>query len=447
MLVANNIKTVTEVTREITQLLENKFNFVRIIGEISNLRIPASGHHYFNLKDQDAQLRSVLFKNQQRFLTQQLKDGLEVVCDGRITVYKPRGDYQLIIDTIDFRGSGQLQIAFEKLKQKLRSEGLFDHDKKKKIPQFIEKILLITSSTGAAVHDFLSICRKRKAPLLVQILPVRVQGDTAANEISGAIELAQKISPEVIVLCRGGGSIEDLWSFNEETVARAIGNSMIPVVTGIGHETDFTIADFCADMRAATPTAAAEMLIPNAETLLSTIEQSMGRMLNLLTWRLDAATLRIQNTRRFLSRFDSTFNHQSIRLDAAATKLYKNMELFFQRKEQLLDDLQASITDRSPLLIFQVYENRLAALLSNISRSTKRHFEIKEAAFNKTAAILDSVSPLATLARGYAIASIDSQDKKIQKVITDSAQVSKGEKIGVQLHKGTLTCSIISKGS
>jgi exodeoxyribonuclease VII large subunit len=274
-----------------------------------------------------------------------------------------------------------------------------------------------------------------------------VQGVNAAIEISRAIELAQQISPEVIVLCRGGGSIEDLWSFNEEMVARAIGNSVVPVVTGIGHETDFTIADFCADMRAATPTAAAEMLIPNAETLLSTIEHSLARMLNLLEWRLQAATLRIQHTHRFLSRFDSAFSHQSIRLDDASTQFNKHMILFFQRKEQLLDDLQASITDRFPLQVFQLYENRLANLLNTITRSTKRHFEIKEAAFKKAAAILDSVSPLATLARGYAIASIDSQDKKKKEIITDSAQVAEGENIGVQLHKGTLNCSVISKGS
>lgn len=447
MLVAHNIKTVTEVTREISQLLENKFNFVRIIGEISNLRIPASGHHYFNLKDQDAQIRAVLFKNQRRFLAQELKDGLEIVCDGRITVYTPRGDYQLIIDTIDFRGSGQLQIAFERLKQKLRSEGLFDQEKKKKIPEFIENIILITSPSGAAVHDFLTICRKRKSPLLVQILPVRVQGENAAIEISRAIELAQHIGPEAIVLCRGGGSIEDLWSFNEEIVARAIGNSVVPVVTGIGHETDFTIADFCADMRAATPTAAAEILVPNAETLLSTIEHSSKRMINLLEWRLQAATLRIQNSCRFLSRFDAAFSHHTIRLDTASVQLDKHMALFFQRKEQLLDDLQAAITDRFPLQLFELHENRLAHLLNDICRSTKRHVEIKEASFKKTAAILDSVSPLATLARGYAIASIEKPVNKKREIITDSAQVNKGDNIGVQLHKGTLTCSIIAKDS
>ena len=257
------ILTVSQISRSIRTLLEGEFRFISVSGEISNLSRPYSGHSYFTLKDEGAQLRAILFKGQQRFLAKDINDGQQVICHGRISVYEPRGDYQLIVDSIDFHGAGALQLQFEKLKNRLAVEGLFDQARKKMIPMFPRKIVLITSPTGAAVHDFLKVWRNRQWGATIQIFPVRVQGIGAAEEIAAAIATVNReLDSDIIVLCRGGGSLEDLWAFNEECVARAIADSTLAIVTAIGHEVDFTIADFCADLRAPTPTGAAEQIIP-----------------------------------------------------------------------------------------------------------------------------------------------------------------------------------------
>ncbi|WP_457576291.1 exodeoxyribonuclease VII large subunit, partial [Desulfomarina sp.] len=273
------VLTVTELTSSIKTLLEGEYRFIRIKGEVSNLRVPFSGHSYFSLKDSHSQIRAVLFKNQKRFVSHSLEDGQQIICFGRISVYEPRGDYQIIIDSIEHLGTGHLQIEFEKLKTRLASEGLFSHDIKKKIPTLPFKIIIISSPTGAALQDFLKIYSSRNFPACLQILPVRVQGEQAAKEIASAIESANRIKDaDILILCRGGGSIEDLWAFNEELTARAIYRSKIPVVTGIGHETDFTIADFCADLRCPTPTGAATAILPDGGELCKILKLLKRRM-------------------------------------------------------------------------------------------------------------------------------------------------------------------------
>ena len=312
------IATVSQVTRRIKDLLEGKFRFVQVSGEISNLRRPASGHCYFTLKDEDAQLAAVLFKNQQRYLLEQPRDGQQVICHGRVSVYEPRGSYQLIIDTIDFHGQGLLQLRFAELKKRLANEGLFGNDHKKKLPSHPRRITLVTSTSGAAVHDFLSIWRKRGRLVRVDIYPVRVQGKGAEAEISQAIEeLNRRQHCDVIVLCRGGGSLEDLWPFNEELPAWTIFHSQIPVVSAVGHEIDFTIADFCADMRAPTPTGAAELLLPDQAQLaghLATIRQRLARSLDN---RLTGSAQQLRHTVQRLGSLDSLFIRQTLRLPAA----------------------------------------------------------------------------------------------------------------------------------
>ena len=265
----STVYSVSALTRELKNLVESKYRFIQVQGEVSNLKRPYSGHSYFTLKDDRAQLRAVLFKGNSRYLQKPIEDGQQVICHGRISIYEPRGDYQLIVDTVDFQGSGLLQVKFEELKKKLAAEGLFDPDKKQPVQKFPREIVLVTSPTGAAVHDFLKIWRKRDVPCNILLFPVRVQGSGAADEISQAITTVNKHFPQVdcIVMCRGGGSLEDLWAFNEEVVARSIAESRLPVVSAIGHEIDFTISDFCADIRAATPTAAAEQLIPDRRQL------------------------------------------------------------------------------------------------------------------------------------------------------------------------------------
>lgn len=242
------IFSVSELTSSIKSMLEGRFPFISVAGEISNLRRPASGHLYFTLKDDRAQIKTVLFKTQQRYLEKTPRDGQMVVCQGRLTVYEPRGDYQLIVDAMDFHGAGALQLAFEQLKKKLAAEGLFDQEDKKPLPALPRHITLVTSPTGAAVHDFIRIAQSRYPQIRIAVFPVAVQGDAAAGEIQEAIlEINNQMHTDIIVLCRGGGSIEDLWAFNDEQLAREIRYSNIPVVSAVGHEIDFTIADFAAD--------------------------------------------------------------------------------------------------------------------------------------------------------------------------------------------------------
>ncbi|HBT97123.1 MAG TPA: exodeoxyribonuclease VII large subunit, partial [Desulfobulbaceae bacterium] len=262
------IQTVSQLTAALKFLVERQYSFIAVRGEISNLRLPASGHQYFTLKDAGAQLRAVLLKPQARYLAAPLRDGGQVICRGRVTVYEPRGDYQLLVDSVEADGEGELRLKFDTLKAKLTAEGLFAEERKRPLPAFPEKIVIITSATGAALHDFLTIWRRRRSNVHVVIYPSAVQGKNAALELATALErVNSEIGGDIIVLCRGGGSLEDLSAFNEEILARAIVRSQIPVVTGVGHEIDFTIADFCADWRAPTPTGAAERSIADCGRL------------------------------------------------------------------------------------------------------------------------------------------------------------------------------------
>lgn len=432
------IKTVSQVTREIKSLFEQRYQFVRISGEISNLRKPHSGHHYFNLKDDNAQIRAVLFKNQSRYLGETLSDGQQVICDGRITIYEPRGEYQIVIDSVMFCGSGHLQIAFEQLKAKLFKEGLFDQDCKQKLPHHIEKIILITSPSGAAVHDFLSVCYKRNADLTIQVLPVRVQGEGSVDEIVSALVQAENCDPDVIVLARGGGSIEDLWTFNEERVARAIFNCSIPVVSAIGHEIDTTIADYCADFRCATPTSAAELLIPHPQELKNSISRLMQRVARSMLWRLDTVQFRIDRAGRLLSTFDTAFYTKTMQLDALKIGLIDSMTTLLKDKNRQLRHHVQSLEQLSPRTTIRLHQVELDYCVERFKKGIEYQLGRKLSRFQETAAVLDSVSPLATLSRGYSIVTKPLSGE----IITDENQVDHGDPISIRLHKGMLACRV-----
>ncbi|MBE0585015.1 MAG: exodeoxyribonuclease VII large subunit [Desulfofustis sp.] len=441
---ARDVKTVSELTRDISQLLEGRYRFVRVAGEISGLRRPFSGHYYFVLKDASSQIKAVLFKNQQGYLSQQPGDGQQVICDGRITVYEPRGEYQIIVDTIDFHGTGHLQIAFERLKQRLKEQGLFDPAGKRPIPRFIEQIVLITSPTGAAVHDFLTVCRKRKASLQVRILPVRVQGEGASRDISGAIDLAHQLHPDVIVLCRGGGSIEDLWAFNEEEVARAIHRASIPIVTGIGHETDFTIADFCSDLRGATPTGAAELLVTDGTVLSRQVSGLCTRLQRTFAWQIDSIGSRLERLNRFLSTFDTAFSQPTLHLDRALSKLMESMLLRLERTQNRSEELVNRLRHNSPIHAIGSYQSRLEQLQDALKFRGRQCLDSKLNALQKAAAVLDSLSPLATLARGYSIVTTIPVPGQESILVTDEQQVAKDERIAITLHRGRLEAQVIA---
>jgi len=436
------VKTVSELTRDISQLLEGRYRFVRVAGEISGLRRPFSGHYYFLLKDAQCQIRAVLFKNQQSFLAREPRDGQQVICDGRVTVYEPRGEYQIIVDTIDFHGTGNLQIAFERLKQRLKEQGFFEAASKKSIPRFIEKVVLITSPSGAAIHDFLTVCHKRRASLQIQILPVRVQGEGAAQEISAAIDKAHELHPDVIVLCRGGGSIEDLWAFNEEEVARAMHRAHIPIVTGIGHETDFTIADFCSDLRGATPTGAAELLVVDGAVLGERVAALGARLQRSFSWRIESIGSRLDRLNRFLSTFDAAFSQPTLRLDRAASRLIESMSRRLERARHRTDELAGRLRHHSPLHAIDTYQSRLTRLREMVTICGRQTIDSKRHQLQRAAAVLDSLSPLATLARGYSIVSTVPTPGRDSRLITDEHQVAVHDRIAIVLHRGRLEAQV-----
>jgi len=282
------ILTVSELTLNIKGHLEEGFRELWVEGEISNFRSPASGHYYFTLKDDKSQIRAVVFRFMGRSLKFEPKDGLSVICRGRITVYEPRGEYQLILDYMEPKGIGALQLAFEQLKEKLAKEGLFDPAHKKLLPLLPQKIGIVTSPTGAAIRDLLTVIGRRFSNVEILINPVKVQGEGAHQEIAKSIyELNGIPGIDVIIITRGGGSLEDLWSFNEEIVARAIYRSSIPVISAVGHEIDFTIADFVADLRAPTPSAAGELVVRDKAELINLLETLFNRMKNIILHLLE----------------------------------------------------------------------------------------------------------------------------------------------------------------
>ncbi len=441
----DEVLTVTQITQSIRELLEGNYRFVHIRGEISNLRIPYSGHRYFVLKDSTAQLRAVLFKQQERYLDRPIEDGQQVICHGRISVYEQRGEYQLIVDSVEQAGSGMLQIAFEELKNRLASEGLFDPGRKRPIPAFPESIVMITSPTGAAIHDFLTVWRRRRSVAAIRLLPVRVQGRGAGEEIARAIDTANRlVAADLIVLCRGGGSIEDLWAFNEECVARAIVRSSLPVVTGIGHEIDFTIADFCADLRAPTPTGAAERIIPDGTVLLERIAALHRRLRHSLVRHLAVEERRLAACGKTLAAFPDHLERLALQLDLIIHRFSRTSDAFLRTREQRLAQLLARLETQTPLHQLQLKGLRLEHLQQRLGRNIAAILHTMESRLAAAAALLHSVSPLATLARGYAIVRKQEATTRQWTVLTDSGEVARGDRVDVLLARGGLSCEVLA---
>ena len=389
------LQSVSEITTKIKNLIESNFSHAYIFGEISNFKVATSGHAYFVLKDAEATIDAVMFREASRKLPMKPADGMQVNALGRISLYKPRGSYQIVIDTMEPRGLGSLFIEFNKLKEKLAKEGLFDEIYKKPIPFIPRKIGIITSPTGAAVRDMLRVIYSRFSPEVV-IFPVKVQGDEAKAEIKNAIECAnQRNDIDVIILGRGGGSLEDLWAFNEEIVARAIFASEIPIISAVGHEIDFTIADFVADLRAPTPSVAAELVVPKKEDL-----------------RLMLQTLHIRLSNKIIA------------------MVKQKRQILFHIKKRLispkkrLEDMRLKIDDTTNKLNFL-----MKRMLENKTMTLKVHREN-----------LRNLNPLAILDRGYSIVHDASG-----KIIKSSEHVQTGDSISVTLYTGALNCEVRSK--
>lgn len=438
----DRIRTVSELTASLRRVLETEFPFVSVVGEISNLRCPFSGHIYFTLKDASAQIKAVLFKTQQRYLACKPADGMEVVCRGRITLYEPRGEYQLVVDTLEERGTGSLQLAFAQLKEKLAREGLFAAERKRPLPLLPERVSLITSPQGAALQDFLKIAGQRFASLPLEIVPVRVQGSGAAEDVVEAIRLCNEMArSDVIVLCRGGGSMEDLWTFNEEKVARAVAESRIPVVSAIGHESDFTIADFVADLRAPTPTAAAEAVIPDRNLLFAGLQRTTVRLSACMLGKLAEQRQAVRAYRRILGDPTSLLDHFRLATDHALAGLQFSLQTGVQERRLRLEKAHHLLTRHSPEQRLIRQGHLVRELQTRLTRAMDRCLERNRERFAGQAGLLDAVSPLAVLGRGYAIVRRNIDNR----VVRRSSDVEVGEDVTVTLRQGEMLCRVTER--
>lgn len=432
--------TVTQLNRQIRSWLETDIGEVYVSGELSNLAKPASGHLYFTLKDSTAQIRCVFFRNQHNASSRTLKDGQQVIARGRLSLYEARGDYQLIVQSLEDAGQGDLYRQFELLKTKLQALGLFEPSRKKPIPYMPMTIGVITSSSGAALRDILTTLKRRFPLATVRVYPSEVQGKEAPKQLIKALHMANnEARAEVIILARGGGSIEDLWAFNDEMLAMEIAKSDIPIVSGVGHETDFTIADFVADLRAATPTAAAEAVTVNQLELVAWLQSIEERMILAIKRYHQHQQLLLSHQIAKLSSPQQLISSYSQGLDYKERQLINAMIRFIHHKQTRVQLLITALNNKNPTTLLQqskmqhqLLEQKLKQAIGVIINNLKQNFRTN-------LATLHAVSPLATLERGYAIASLK------KKILYSTTQVNPADKIEVQLAKGRLTCEVLTK--
>jgi exodeoxyribonuclease VII large subunit len=433
------VQSVTEITHSIKLLLENGFSFIAVRGEVSNIRKPYSGHLYFTLKDESAQLKGVFFKAQQRYLAKEFGNGDKIICRGRISLYEPRGEYQIIVDSVEFAGEGDLQLAFEQLKRKLDGEGLFASEHKKNLPFLPNSIALITSPSGAAIHDFLTIAHSRFPSIPIEIYPVRVQGEEAAPEISSAVFDANKRkTSDVIVICRGGGSIEDLWPFNDERLARSVYQSALPVVSAIGHEIDFTILDFVADLRAPTPSAAAEAVVPSRDDLRASIEQMRQQLVVAMDHYVKEYRYAVSLQERLLKDPTALLQNLRLRIDQLQISLMQFVKDLCTNRSQQLKALVRTLEANSPQYTITGKKNRLILLQKSIINSFQHITHLNLAKTNNAISLLSAVNPKAVLLRGYSIVYTGPG----KQIVRSSSQVVPGDSLRIVTGAGTINSQV-----
>lgn len=433
------VYSVSELTSEIKELLEDTFEHLWVEGEVSDVHLHSSGHLYFTLKDERSQIRTVMFRSQVRLLAFEPEDGMYVLCRGRVGVYEARGAYQLILDFMEPRGLGALLRAFDQLKDRLQKEGLFDPARKRPLPFLPRRIGIVTSPTGAAIRDMLQILGRRFPNLHILIRPTRVQGEGAAQEIAGALDDLNRLPDlDLIVLTRGGGSLEDLWAFNEEEVARAIARSGIPVVTGVGHEVDFTIADFVADLRAPTPSAAAEMIVPLRRDLEEhlkgsgdALSQCISRIIRERRDALSQWSKRISDPRKRVA-------DQRISLDDYHSRLLTHMGRVFKTNQETLSHQRAMLLGKDPRERIQRGRMELEGLKERAFTATQAVLQTHRGAFEREVALLHSLSPLNVLGRGYSITRRHPTDE----IVRDATTLRPGDRLRLTFHRGEASCRV-----
>lgn len=477
-----DVYAVSRLVREARGVLEGGFPLIWVEGELSNLAMPASGHIYFTLKDEAAQVHCAMFKGRNRQLRFIPENGMQVLMRVRVTLYEGRGEFQLVVEHMEEAGSGALQRAYEALKQRLGQEGLFDEAHKQSLPTIPQRIGVVSSPDGAAVHDILTVLNRRFPDVEVVLYPVAVQGNDSAQQIADAIALAEQRSEcDVLIVGRGGGSLEDLWSFNEERVARAIFACSLPIISAVGHEIDFTIADFVADVRAATPSAAAELAVADASELIQRFRHYQQRLSQLLSHDLQIKQRHLKQLTQRLPKSQSTILQQYQRLQLANKQLQQAWQYSLIQRQQRLDywsvrlrhpqskidnqryklatltqrlsdgamqrfseasrrqsDVQQRLSLCSPLPRLERHQDKSQQLMMRLHQQMSRLLEQKQSHCQQQMRTLTAVSPLQTLERGYSITT----QKQNKKVIYDASDVAVDDEISVTLQKGSLNCQI-----
>jgi len=436
-----DIYSITRLNREVRTILESGFPLLWLEGELSNLACPASGHWYFSLKDSHAQVRCAMFRMRNQLLRFVPRNGMQVIVRAKIGLYEPRGEFQIIIEHMEEAGEGALRQQFEQLKNKLNAEGLFASETKKSLPAIPKCIGVITSPTGAAIHDVLTTIKRRFASLKIIIYPVSVQGKPAATDIAKTIQLADKRNEcDVLLLTRGGGSLEDLWSFNEEIVARAIYNCNIPIISAVGHDVDFTIADFVADVRAATPTAAAELVSPDTKHWLQQINNLQKRLTLLVLNNIKAKRTTVEQCAKNIVHPNRYIEETSQRLDEILYRLKSTIKTKIATNRLKLSHLHTRCNATNPAQKINTQQKRLIELVQRLKSSQYQQINQLKQRFIRSTSTLEAVSPLATLSRGYAYVKIINSDI----IVKDSTQLQKGDQVRTTLAKGNFTATVIS---
>ncbi len=433
--------TISQLNRQAKRLLEGHFASVWVAGEISNLSQPSSGHWYFSLKDSGAQVRCAMFRSSNARLRFKVEAGQQVLARAKLSLYEPRGDYQLIVEHLEPAGEGALALAFEQLKAKLQQQGWFDASYKKAIPSLPRHIAVITSPTGAAIRDILTVLGRRFAGIQVTVLPVAVQGQGAAAEIAKAIntanEQAEVLGFDVILAGRGGGSIEDLWAFNEEVVAQAIFHSQLPVVSAVGHETDFTIADFVADIRAATPSAAAELLSPNSIEMMASFNGYEQLLRRNIQQTLTDKRQKLDWLQSHIRHPGSRLQEHSQRLDELELRLLNGWRNHSQQTQMGIDLLKSRLQQQTPRHLIRQLQQTASNLLQRLEKNSQHALLKKQQRLASAIHLLETVSPLATLKRGYAITT-----DTAGKVVRQADEVIIGQTLLTKLANGNVESTV-----
>ena len=435
----SQVLSVSALNQLIRVHLEEVFPDVWVEGEISNLRIPSSGHIYLTLKDEASQMRAVIFRFTNRGLKFTPRDGMRVLCRGRVSVYEPRGEYQLIIEIMEPRGVGALQLAFEQLKERLNKEGLFDPNRKRPLPVVPKRIGIVTSPTGAAIRDILKVLRRRFANIGILLNPVPVQGEGAAVAIADAIRELSAISDlDVLIVGRGGGSLEDLWAFNEEVVARAIFSSKIPVISAVGHEIDFTLSDMVADLRAPTPSAAAEMVVQSKGELIRRITSVTDRLAAVVRGRLRWVRLELDRQTAAMKDPRAILQTLFFRVDELDSRIKNGVVLTLRNHRKHMKHLQDVLNYQSPVARLRRLSLSVEHMLMRLNQAVTGTFKRDRSRLEACLGQLHSLSPLAVLSRGYSL----TYRLPEMKLLRDAEEIKRGNQVQVRLSGGVLKCEV-----